>query len=68
MANSQKNQNAPESMFSYGVREMQRATATHELSIEVAAAKPANENRGVNPYDTSGGFDRKKNWMRVGKR
>jgi hypothetical protein len=28
----------------------------------------ANEARGVDPYNTSGSFDRKKHWERVGKR
>jgi hypothetical protein len=34
-----------------------------------AAGQPkAKENRGFDPYNTSGNFDRKKNWNRVGKR
>lgn len=32
------------------------------------ARKPGNEQRGSDPYNTSGSFDRKKNWARVGKR
>ena len=35
---------------------------------ETAPLKAANEKRGFDPYNTSGSFDRKKNWMRVGKR
>ena len=31
-------------------------------------AKAANEARGFDPYNTSGSFDRKKHWERVGKR
>ncbi len=38
--------------------------------LEVAGAPPkaANEERGGDPYNTSGSFDRKKHWERVGKR
>jgi len=37
--------------------------------LKVAEAPPkANEARGVDPYNTSGSFDRKKHWERVGKR
>ena len=32
------------------------------------ARKQGNEQRGSDPYNTSGSFDRKKNWARVGKR
>jgi hypothetical protein len=27
-----------------------------------------NEKRGFDPYNTSGSFDRKNNWSRIGKR
>jgi hypothetical protein len=30
--------------------------------------KTSNAQRGSDPYNTSGSFDRKKNWARVGKR
>jgi hypothetical protein len=58
----------PETNFSYGVREMRQAKAAKELSVDVAPRKAANENRGFDPYNTSGSFDRTKNWMRIGKR
>jgi hypothetical protein len=32
------------------------------------ARKPGHDQRGSDPYNTSGSFDRKKNWARVGKR
>jgi hypothetical protein len=57
-----------ETAFSYGVREMRQASAAKELSVDVAPRKAANENRGFDPYNTSGSFDRTKNWVRVGKR
>jgi hypothetical protein len=60
--------NDPESTFSYGVRELRQAKAAPELRVASAPLKAANEQRGFDPYNTSGSFDRKKNWARVGKR
>ncbi len=57
-----------ESKFSYGVREMREAAVAKELSLDIAPRKPAGEKRGFDPYNTSGSFDRTKNWARVGKR
>ena len=67
MTSDRKNGNDPESDFSFGVREMRQANALPELSVADAPLK-ANEKRGFDPYNTSGSFDRKKNWARVGKR
>jgi len=39
-----------------------------ELSLSVEPHKTAVEERSSDPYNTSGSFDRKKNWARVGKR
>jgi hypothetical protein len=68
MASDHKTGNDPEANFSFGVRELRQANTAQNLSVDVAPLKAANENRGFDPYDTSGSFDRKKNWMRVGKR
>jgi hypothetical protein len=38
------------------------------LKLDNAPAKAENEVRGFDPYNTSGSFDRKKHWERVGKR
>jgi hypothetical protein len=57
-----------ESKFGYGVRELREAAAVKELSLDMAPRKPAGEKRGFDPYNTSGSFDRTKNWARVGKR
>jgi hypothetical protein len=38
------------------------------LSLVEMLPKAANDQRGSDPYNTSGTFDRKKNWARVGKR
>ena len=58
----------PDSDFSFGVRELRQANAPEKLSVNCAPLKAANEQRGVDPYNTSGSFDRKKNWAKVGKR
>ena len=58
----------PDLDFSFGVRELRVANATAHLSVDSARRKAANEQRGVDPYNTSGSFDRKKNWAKVGKR
>jgi hypothetical protein len=68
MSSNHKTGNDRESDFSFGVRELRRANAAQELSVDVAPLKAANEKRGFDPYNTSGSFDRKKNWTRVGKR
>jgi hypothetical protein len=58
----------PDSDFSFGVRELRQANATEKLSVNSAPLNTANEQRGVDPYNTSGSFDRKKNWAKVGRR
>jgi hypothetical protein len=68
MASDDKTRDDPDTNFSYGVRELRQSNAARKLSVVTAPPKAANENRGSDPYNTSGSFDRKKNWMRVGKR
>jgi hypothetical protein len=68
MASDDKTLSDSDSSFSYGVRELRQAKLAQKLSVETAPPKAANQNRGFDPYNTSGSFDRKKNWMRVGKR
>ena len=68
MASEHDTRSDPESIFSYGVRELRQAKKAPDLSVETAPLKAANEQRGFDPYNTSGSFDRKKNWARVGKR
>lgn len=38
------------------------------LSLDTVLHKTPNVERSSDPYNTSGSFDRKKNWARVGKR
>ena len=67
MASDDKTRNEPESSFSFGVREL-RARQAQPLTADVERLEVVNENRGVDPYNTSGSFDRKNNWSRVGRR
>jgi hypothetical protein len=68
MSTYDKSREDPDANFSYGVSEVRQATAARELRVEHAPHKAASEKRGFDPYNTSGSFDRKKNWVRVGKR
>ena len=68
MSSDHKTRNDPQSNFSFGVRELREANVVQELSLDSTALRAANENRGFDPYNSSGSFDRKKNWARVGKR
>ncbi|HXA35376.1 MAG TPA: hypothetical protein VNW26_03505 [Steroidobacteraceae bacterium] len=68
MASDDKTRNEPESSFSFGVRELRRARQAQPPTADVERLTVVNENRGVDPYNTSGSFDRKNNWSRVGRR
>jgi hypothetical protein len=68
MKSDHKTRSDPETTFSYGVRELRQAKAAPDLTVAPAPTKAANEQRGFDPYNTSGSFDRTKNWARVGKR
>jgi hypothetical protein len=54
--------------FSFAVRELQQARAAPSLALIPGPKKPSFKEQGSDPYNTSGGFDRTKNWTRVGKR
>jgi hypothetical protein len=68
MTTDDKTGSKPDSNFSFAVRELEESAEVRALSVHTAPLKAANENRGFDPYNTSGSFDRKRNWMRVGKR
>ena len=57
-----------EPKFSFGTRELREAKRKEPLAIAEPERKPAPAAQGFDPYNTSGGFDRRKNWERVGKR
>jgi hypothetical protein len=73
MTDHDKTRNEPESAFSFAVSELRRAKRTQQAAAEVfgvdaASLKVVNEKHGFDPYNTSGSFDRKNNWSRIGKR
>ena len=68
MSTDYKTRNEAGAPFSFGVRELRHARLAQELCVQAAPLKAVNENRGSDPYNTSGSFDRKKNWTRIGKR
>jgi hypothetical protein len=71
MANEGKSQDAK---INPGMREAQQAQSTRGASAKLLGVagqqqpKAANEARGFDPYNSSGSFDRRKHWVRVGKR
>jgi len=68
MSSDYKTRNETDTTFSFGVHELRRAKRERQLIVEDAPLKAVNENRGSDPYNTSGSFDRTKNWTRIGKR
>jgi hypothetical protein len=42
--------------------------SANRIKLDDAQPKAADEALGSDPYNTSGSFDRKKHWERVGKR
>jgi hypothetical protein len=79
MASDQNSNKEWNSTFGAGGRERRQANdaandaatlAAHAaaMSLNVDSSKTSNVDHGSDPYNTSGGFDRKKHWTRVGKR
>jgi len=66
MANDENSFNDKD--ITFGVREMRLAEIANALKLEATPRKAKQDGAGFDPYNTSGGFDRKKNWQRVGKR
>jgi len=67
MANGDKS--ADDSKFSFGTRELRQARRSAPLTLEQPVQrKPVDAGAGFDPYNTSGSFDRRKHWERVGKR
>jgi len=73
MASNEKPGESQDSAVSIGERRQQRRRAEDaakiatKLSLEEDDKKAFDKDRGSDPYNT-GGFDRKNNWTRVGKR
>jgi hypothetical protein len=70
MMTGKKPQDEPK--FSFATRELREAQKQSEnpaaQAIDPAAPNPRDAGGGFDPYNSSGGFDRRKNWARVGKR
>jgi hypothetical protein len=59
------------SALKIGARLAQRPKTQHLPSLQLDANAPSKSERverGNDPYNTSGSFDRTKNWARIGKR
>jgi hypothetical protein len=60
-----------EPKFSFGTRELREARRAQRLALAeppCTTPKPVAASAGFDPYNTSGSFDRRKHWERVGKR
>lgn len=57
-----------DSNFSFGVRERRELKPRESLRLDHSSLTVVQEDRGSDPYNTSGSFDRTKHWARVGKR
>lgn len=73
MASNEKVRGDQEAAISIERRREQRraedvARIIRTLSLDVESPKALDKDQGSDPYNTSGGFDRKKNWTRVSKR
>jgi hypothetical protein len=69
MANDMKPDDR-EPKFSFGTRELREARRAQQLTLAEHAPKsaPVAPGAGFDPYNTSGSFDRRKHWERIGKR
>jgi hypothetical protein len=68
MMNDKNPREAPK--FRLETRDLRRAQTDKPAApvIDTAAPNPRDAGGGFDPYNSSGGFDRRKNWERVGKR
>jgi len=61
-----------EAKFSFGTRELREARRVRSLALAepppCRTPSPAKADAGFDPYNTSGSFDRRKHWERVGRR
>ena len=67
MSNDVKNSNERRWPPAAPTREQSRVKREHALSLNVEPQR-TDTARSSDPYNTSGSFDRTKNWARVGKR
>jgi hypothetical protein len=68
MANDQERP-GDDSSFTFAVQELKQARAAAQtLKLDPGPKKVSYKEQGSDPYNSSGSFDRAKNWTRVGKR
>jgi hypothetical protein len=68
MANDQERP-GDDSSFTFAVQELKQARAAAQtLELDPGPKKVSYKEQGSDPYNSSGSFDRAKNWTRVGKR
>jgi hypothetical protein len=60
--------NARNTTLASGARKAPNTAGPRALSLTTEPQKVAEDQRSSDPYNTSGSFDRTKNWARVGKR
>jgi hypothetical protein len=68
MASGYKRRADDDSSFSFAVLELRQARAAQSLALDPDPKKVSYKEQGSDPYNSSGSFDRKKNWTKVGKR
>jgi hypothetical protein len=68
MASDNRSSNDRDTTFELKQRGPRETTQNPGLSLAEAPRKTVGHQPGSDPYNTSGSFDRKKNWARVGKR
>jgi hypothetical protein len=68
MATEFKRRAEDDTSFSFAVLELRQAKAAQNLALDPGPKKVSYKEQGSDPYNSSGSFDRKKNWTKVGKR
>jgi hypothetical protein len=68
MSNDVKKSNDGRGPLAFETREQSRLRREHALSVDMEAHSTETALRSSDPYNTSGSFDRTKNWSRIGKR
>ena len=68
MSNDIKHSNDRREPPAFESREQARVRRERALSLDLESHKNETALRSSDPYNTSGSFDRTKNWSRVGKR
>jgi hypothetical protein len=68
MSNDNRTGADKDTSFTFAVRELRQARAAQTLALVPGPKKVSYKEQGSDPYNSSGSFDRKQNWTRVGKR